>query len=169
MDDLEALFSSVDGFKEDLMDFGVAGAGAVAANLAWGYLEGKAGENIDFVRNNPAVGSVAAIVAGVAGGAAMAKYNKNLATGIAVGLVARGINGLLKKYAVDAAGVPLLPPVFGEVGRSGLGMTESERRLLFSGAPTRIEEVSGLHGATSTVEEVNGLNGYGGGLAATLS
>ena len=166
MDDLEALFNSVDGFKEDLMDFGVAGAGAVAANLAWGYLEGKAGESIDFVRDNPAVGSVAAIVAGVAGGAAMAKYNKNLATGIAVGLVARGINGLLKKYAVDATGVPLLPPVFGE---ARLGMTAAERRLLFSGAPTRIEEVSGLHGATATVEEVSGLNGYGGGLAATLS
>jgi len=167
MDDLEALFSSVDGFKEDLMDFGVAGAGAIAANLAWGYLEGKAGENIEFVRTNPVVGSLGAIVAGVAGGAALAKYNKNLATGLAVGLVARGINGLLKKYAVDSAGAPLLPPVFGEV--RGLGMTASERRLLFSGAPTRVEEVSGLHGATSTVEEVNGLNGYGGGLASTLS
>jgi ABC-type uncharacterized transport system permease subunit len=153
MDDLEALFSSVDGFKEDLMDFGVAGAGAIAANLAWGYAEGKASENIEFVRANPIVGSVAAIVAGVAGGAAMAKYNKNLATGIAVGLVARGLNGLIKKFAVDKAGLPLLPPVFGD---AGMGMTASERRLLFSGAPTRIEEVNGLHG-------------YGAGLAATLS
>ena len=168
MDDLEALFSSVDGFKEDLMDFGVAGAGAIAANLAWGYLEGKAGENIEFVAKHPVVGSLGAIVAGVAGGAALAKYNKNLATGLAVGLVARGINGLLKKYAVDSkTGEQLLPNVFGEV--RGLGMTASERRLLFSGAPTRVEEVAGLHGATSTVEEVNGLNGYGGGLASTLS
>ena len=167
MDDLEALFNSVDGFKEDLMDFGVAGAGALGANLAWGYIEGMASEKVEFVRANPVVANLAAIVAGVAGGAAMAKYNKNLATGLAVGLVARGLNGLIKQYAVDKDGKSLLPPVFGEV--SQFGMTESERRMLFSGATTRVEEVAGLHGgATSTVEEVNGLSGFRGGLAATL-
>lgn len=168
--DLAALFDNMDGFKDDLMDFGVAGLGAVGATVAWGYVEQKVLPEIPFVKDSPVAQNVLAIVTGVAGGMAMAKVNKNLATGIAVGLAARGIAGILGSLK-NAEGEPVIPGLSasnpGRVG--GLGLTAAENVLLFprgtpQGSNASIEEVNGLGAATSTIEEI-GLSG----LAATLT
>ena len=157
MDDLEALFDSVDGFKEDLLDFGVAGLGALGANMAWDMVEAQM-----LSRLHPALRAGAAIVAGVAGGAFLSQYSKNIATGVAVGLAARGLGQLAKTYLPTVTAV------------AGLGMTVEERALLMPGvasATTQIEEVAGLSAAPATVEEVSALNGMDGdaALAATLN
>jgi len=180
MDDLMALFDNIDGFKDDLMDFGVAGIGAVGAAVAWGFIDKKLVENINFLSTNAAgsyIRNGLAIVVGVVGGMALSKVNKNIATGVAVGLAAKGIAGILGSFK-DDQGVPYIPglPV------NSLGMTAAERGLLFpSGTPrgvnTSVEEVNGLSGATTSVEEVNGLSGATtsveeiglNGLAATLT
>lgn len=145
MDDIAALFESVDGIKEDLMDFSVAGISAVGANLAYGYVEKMLVKADGTPMAPPWVMGPVAILAGVLGGSALAKVNRNVATGVAVGLAARGVTTLAKAYA------PSLPLA---------GLSDSEYRLLGPGmaeAPVMVEQVAGLNGSTQTIENVAGL------------
>lgn len=178
MDDIDALFDSIDGWKEDLMDFGVAGIGAVGGNLLYGYLDSQVVAQLPFVGTTPWARSALAIAAGVAGGAVLSRYSKNLATGVAVGLAARGVAGLLNAFA------PNLAQQLNPTATAGLGLTYDEQRLLVPGAmaaaPSFVEEVNGYGGATTTADQVSGLGQYGqttrtveevhgfAGLAATL-
>lgn len=158
MNDLEALFDSVDGLKEDLLDFSIAGTAAVAANMAAGYLDKNLltkqadGKGFDVPAWAKGAGF---LLLSVAGGAFLAKYNRNVATGAAVGLAFRGINTLLQAYAPDAikANLPQLA-----------GFSNVEYRMLgpglgtpSAGSPVMVEEVSGFSGATQTIEQVSGL------------
>jgi hypothetical protein len=151
MGDLEDLFASVDSFKEDLMDFGVAGIGLIGANLVWGYIDEGLIAKIPVIGDSVWARALVAIVAGVAGGAALARTNKNLATGVAVGLTARGLTTLLRQVA------PSLP-------LQGLGMTANERYLLSPGVGYATTEVEAVNGASLQIENVAGFNG----LASTL-
>ena len=158
MDDLADLFDSVDGFKEDAMDFGVAGLGAVGANIAYGYLDNSVISKLPVIGTAPALRALAAIVVGVIGGAMVKKYNRNVATGVAVGLATRGVAGLLQVFAPSfvASVVPGTP-----AGTAGLGLTQDEQNLLLpsgmAAAPAFVEEVSGYGTQTKTVEDVSGL------------
>lgn len=148
--DMDTLFESVDGLKEDLVDFSIAGVSAVGANIGYGWLESKV-----LASMPPWVRGIASIAVGVLGGGFLAKWNRNVATGVAVGLAARGVNTLASAY-LPAGTLPAL---------QGLGNTDY--RLLSPGvseAPVVVEQVNGLSAATTTVEQMNGL----AGLAAVL-
>lgn len=174
MDDLEALFDSVDGFKEDLIDFGIAGAAAVGANMVAGYLDKNfltkhtdaAGKDAGFDVPTWAKGA-GFLVLGVAGGAFLAKYNRNAATGVAVGLAFRGINTLLRLKNATTHETYLPKALTDNLPNLDLaGLSNVEYRMLgpglsapSAGGPVMVEEVSGFNGATQTVEQVSGLVG----------
>lgn len=162
LDDLDALFDSMDDFKEDLFDFTIAGVGGLGASIAWGYIDANIVSKIPVVGTSVYGRAIAQILAGVAGGALLSKMNKNLATGVAVVLAYSGIKTLAQQV------MPNLPIS----GVDDLGLTWYEQKLLkesqrrgMAGAPTMVEEVSGLNAATATVEQVAGLDG----IAATFS
>lgn len=183
MDDLEALFDSVDGLKTDLIDFGIAGGAAVLANVAYGFVESKV-LKVSFLASLDAPGAdgkpsmvgglvrgAAALTVGVIGGSQLTRFNRNVATGVAVGLALRGVLKILRTL------LPADTQTSIGLNTAFSGLSDGEYRLLgpgISGAPVMVEEVHGLHGATTTVEEVSGLSGATttierlNGLAATL-
>jgi len=159
MDDLEALFESVDGFKEDLIDFGVAGLGAVGANIAWDYVEANLVSRLPVVGTSLYGRAAVAVVAGVAAGAALARYNRNVATGVAVGLAARGLGTILR--ALMPTG---LPPKESTEGLAAGGLPPGESTAGLAAGIPMVEEVNGFGAATTTVEMPDAVHG----LAATF-
>ncbi|MDO8688545.1 MAG: hypothetical protein Q7R39_00785 [Dehalococcoidia bacterium] len=147
--DLKALFGSIDSYKEDLMEFVPAGAGLIGGNIAFGYAAAFAAEKVEFVRSNPWILDVAAIVAGITAGNMLNRYDKRVATGVGIGLVARGLTGLIGKYS------PVKLPL------AGLG---ADFNRYLAAAPQSVEQISG---APMSVEMGNGVSGLAG-LAATL-
>lgn len=157
MDDLEALFDSVDGFKDDMIDFGLAGLGGIGANFAWGYVD-------DFLAKSslPLVGGAdttafvvrgaLALAGGVVLGGMVSRYNKTVATGVAVGLAIRGLTSALKALKPD---LPI----------GAFGLTPDEQRMLmpgtFAAAPTMVEEVAGFGAAPTTIDSPSAVPNQG--------
>lgn len=177
MDDLNALFDGVDGLKEDLMEYGTIAAAAIAANVAWNYVAAMAlsrfGQNLpDWARRYGV--PAATVLAGIFGGRFVARYNRKAGMGVTIGLVASGLSALAKQFV---PGLPASAGLFG-LGESddlllGVGDSDLFNRYL-NGAPSTVEQVSGLgstpvaieesmagFGAASTVEDVAGLGGFG--------
>ena len=149
--------------KNDLIEYGTAGAAGVGANMAWEYLWAKAGPSLP-TSIPPWAKHVLALVAAGFAAKYVGKYNKNAGMGAAVGLAISGVRGLAKQFAptIDLGGI-------GEDFYPGMNS-------YLNGAPTTIEQVSG---APTTIEELNGISetavaghsfaGYRSSLAATLS
>lgn len=171
VNDLEALFDSVDGLKEDLMEYGTIAAAAVGANVAFNmgvnFLFTKWTNPPDWARKYgiPAV----AVLTGLVGGKFVGKYSRKAGMGVAIGLVAGGISMLAKQFAPNL-------PVAGladddeEYDIEGLGASRDELLLglgaqpdLFQkylgSAPTSVEEQVNGFGAPVSVEEQ--MNGFG--------
>jgi len=176
MDDLNALFDSVDGLKEDLIEYGTIAAAAVGANVAWNYASawalGKFGGSLPAWAKRYGV-PAAAILAGIFGGRTVARWNRKAGMGVTIGLVAAGLTGYAKMF------LPSLPYAVSGLGAQedlllGFGEGQDLFQKYLSGAPTTVENVNGLGTtpvaieesvsgfgtAPSTVEEVSGLGDY---------
>lgn len=149
MNDLNALFDSVDGLKEDLIEYGTIAAGAIGANVVWNLLAAKfVPANLDPTLRKYGV-PAAAILLGIFGGRMVARYNRKIGLGATIGLVAAGLTQLTKTF------MPGLP------GMNGLAGEEDYYGVAgYLGGPVTIEEngVSGFSGAPYTVED--SLNGF---------
>lgn len=141
MADLAALFEGIDGVKEDFLEFGVAAVAGIAARVAFGRAAAMLPPSVPA----PAV-HLGAIAAGIAGahliGKANVPYARQAATGVAIGLVTRGIEGLLATYAPS---IPL-------AGDDMFSPAANFNRYL-QGAPTNYEEVSGFGAAPVSYEQ----------------
>lgn len=181
--DLEALFETVDGLKEDLMEYGTIAAAAIGANVAFNY-------GVDFVLSKWTTAPdwarkygvpTAAILAGVFGSRLVSRYNRKAATGVAIGLVAAGLSAFAKGFLPNVKG---LGGIEDELTLAGLGASPDQLlgntdmfQKYLGGAPTTIEQMSGASvtveesmsgfgGAPTTVEEsVSGLGGFEGASA----
>ena len=148
MNDLNALFDSVDGLKEDLIEYGTIAAGAIGANVAWNILTARfIPANLDPTLRRWGV-PVAAILLGIFGGRMVARYNRKIGLGATIGLVAAGLTQLTKQF------VPNLPV-------AGLGgSTEDYYGVAgYLGGPVTVEE-SGVSGFGSLTVEESNLNGF---------
>ena len=142
LNDLNALFSSVDGLKEDLMEYGTIAAGAIGANVVWNIASAKfIPANLDPTIRKWGV-PAAAILLGIFGGRMVARYNRKLGLGATIGLVAAGLTQITKQF------IPNLPV-------AGLSGDEDYYGVAGLGAPVSIEE--GMSGAPVAVEEFNGF------------
>lgn len=146
MNDLNALFDSVDGLKEDLIEYGTIAAGAIGANVAWNVLSARfIPANLDPTLRKWGV-PAAAILLGIFGGRFVARYNRKIGLGATIGLVAAGLTQITKQF------IPNLP-VAGLAGQDYYGVAG-----LLNG-PVTVEEagVAGF-GAPVTIED--SLNGF---------
>jgi hypothetical protein len=164
MDDLNALFDSVDGLKEDLIEYGTIAAAAVGANVAWNYASAwamtKFGGTLPAWAKQYGV-PAAAILAGIFGGRFVARYNRKAGMGVTIGLVAAGLTGYAKmflpnlNYAVSGLGAG------NEDLLLGFGETSLFQKYL-NGAPSTVENVNGLGTTPIAIEEsVSGFAGFG--------
>jgi hypothetical protein len=146
--DLEALFDGVDGIKEDALEFGIMGASAVGAHVAYGMFATK----IPFVNKLPAVAQpLVPIALGLAAGRYLGKMDRRVATGVAVGLVAVGVRQLVRAYA-PASVKGALAGADEEIMLQGPGdafLPDGEEQDLLNGY---------LSGAPITMEQVNGFD-----------
>lgn len=150
MDDLNALFDSVDGLKQDLIEYGTVAAGAIGANVLWNVAVAK------FVPAtlNPTIRKyglpVAAAVAGITLGRYVSKSRvpqaHRLGLGVTIGLVTAGLTSLVKQFA------PQLPIAGTDDPLYGLGAGYAG---YLNGAPTTVEDMNGL-GAVVVEEAVAG-------------
>jgi hypothetical protein len=157
MNDLDALFGSVDGLKEDIMEYGTIAGAAVMANVGWNMALAK------FVPSdlNPSLRQyglpAVAIVGGIALGRAVARTNRRVGLGVTIGLVSAGISSLVRSF------VPGVPMAGLGSYRRGFGrapmMTEDVSGI---GAPVSIEDLSG---APATIEDMSQVDG----LSATMT
>lgn len=146
MNDLNALFDSVDGLKEDLIEYGTIAAGAIGANVAWNILSAKfIPANLDPTLRKYGV-PAAAILLGIFGGRMVARYNRKIGLGATIGLVAAGLTQLTKTF------IPNLP-VAGLAGENDYYGVAG-----YLGGPVTIEDsgMNGFQGAVS-VEDLNGF------------
>lgn len=157
MADIDGLFDAVDGVKEDLMEFGIAGAGFVGGVTAYSYLEDMI-KSKDTEKKIPALAyHLGAVALGLVAGRFLARYDRRLATGAAVGLTAKGLMGLVNSLA----GKSILPQVTFS-GMDDLGYwTDRYRRQhpQLNAAPQTIEQPMSVSGAPVTVEHLRGLEG----------
>jgi hypothetical protein len=100
--DLDALFDSVDGLKEDLVEYGLVAAAAIGSNMAWNWATRK------FVPvtapawvDQYAIPAVA-MVGGIYLGRTVGQYNRQAGQGVAFGLVTAGLAKLVKQIVPDA-------------------------------------------------------------------
>lgn len=145
MDELEAMFDGVDGLKEDAKEYGVAALGAVGANVAFGAAQ-EAFYKMDFMvksrttadgflAKNPWVQDVAPAVTAIGLGLAAARYapgggmlRRSALSGAAVGLISRGLSGLILLGLEKAAGTPTATWFEKVPQHRGLGATSVETR-----------------------------------------
>lgn len=158
---LEALFSNVGGViptKADLMNFGVIGAGVIAAPILYNMAFDKL---LEVTKQDPAGvlnkwgRPVIGLVAGIALGNKLRRMGHyNVGMGVSVGLTATALAGLVinasPSFATTLHLIAAAPAVTATAPVAGL-----------FGAPTEVEEVSG---APISVEAVGGMN-----FAAALS
>jgi hypothetical protein len=148
MDDLNALFDSVDGLKQDLMEYGTVALGAIGANVLWNIAVAK------FVPStlNPTLRKYGlpalAVVGGISLGRIVARQRlpqaHRLGLGVTIGLVTAGLTQFVKMV------MPTLPiaglaanyedPLYGSAGLFAAPVTTED----VSGAPLTTEEVSGF-------------------------
>jgi hypothetical protein len=128
MDELAALFGDFEGVKDDLMNFGIMGASAVGGHVLAGVILPYLPAAIPSWGKNAIVG-----VLGVIAGHYAAKYvDARVGNGLAVGMVAAGLTGIVREFAPQ---IPLAGP--GDELLLGL----NEAPLSIEGAPTAIEQV----------------------------
>ncbi len=148
MNDLNALFDSVDGLKEDLIEYGTIAAGAIGANVAWNVLSACfIPANLDPTLRRWGV-PAAAILLGIFGGRFVARYNRKIGLGATIVLVAAGLTQITKQF------VPNLPV-------AGLGNEDDYYGVAgYLGGPVSVEDapMNGLSGSL-TVEDSR-LNGF---------
>lgn len=147
MNDLNSLFDSVDGLKEDLIEYGTIAAGAIGANVAWNIITAKfVPANLDPTLRKWGV-PAAAILLGIFGGRMVARYNRKVGLGATIGLVAAGLTQITKQF------IPNLPV-------AGLSATEDYYGVAgYLGGPVTIEEqgVNGFGGPVTVEESLNGF------------
>lgn len=152
MNDLNALFDSVDGLKEDIIEYGTIGLGAYGATVAWDIAVAKlVPTTLDPTLRKWGI-PAAAVLVGIFGGRMVARYNRKIGLGMTVGLVALGLSRITRNL------IPGLP--VGAMG--GLGASEDYYGVAgYLGGPVTIEEANGMGGFSGpvTVEESN-LNGF---------
>lgn len=145
MNDLNALFDSVDGLKADLIEYGTIAAGAIGANVLWNVVVPK----ITPANLNPTLKQyglpAAAVLGGIFLGRIVSKKNRKLGLGVTIGLVSAGLTQFAKMV------VPSLPYAVAGYGYGG-GYAG-----YLNGAPVTAEEVHGFAGAPVTTEEVSGF------------
>ncbi len=163
MDDLNALFDSVDGLQEDLVEYGTIAAAAVGANVLWNYgvawVVGKYGASIPAWARKYGI-PAAAVLAGIFGGRYVARWSRKAGMGVTIGLVASGLTGFARLFA------PTLPYTVQGLGASPdemlLGLSEQDLfQKYLAGAPSTVEDVAGL-GTTPIAVEESAYGGYGG-------
>jgi hypothetical protein len=148
LNDLNALFDSVDGLKEDLVEYGTIAAGAIGANVVWNIAVAKYGSIVPQSMRQYGLPALA-VLAGIFGGRQVARYNRKLGLGFTIGLVAAGLTQFTKMFvpnlpvaglASDDWSMPLLDsPVYAEE----LNALTIEQNV--AGAPSTIEQVAGFH------------------------
>lgn len=139
----------LDDFKDDLTRYSIMGAGALGAQVAWGYLAPFIPAAVTGF--HPAVKPGLKVVAGVFAGMLLARSGlpeaKKLADGAAVGLVSTGLYGLVNSF----------------VALPALGQADDDT-LLLSGAPIEVETVSGdeasLAAAPVEIEQLAGVGSF---------
>ena len=157
MDDLNALFDSVDGLKQDLIEYGTVAAGAIGANVLWNIAVAK------FVPAslNPTLRKYGLPAAAILGGIALGRQVSRsrlpqahrLGLGVTIGLCISGFQQFAKMIApsLPVAGLAAAP-LYGIAG-------------YLNGAPVTTEEVNGIGAVAvedvagvATVEEVAGFS-----------
>jgi hypothetical protein len=144
MDDISALFDSVDGLKEDLVEYGTIAAGAIGANVLWNIAVAKFGGVLPAGAARRFGLPAAAILAGIFGGRLVGRKNRKLGLGMTIGLVAAGMTQFAKMF------VPNLPV-------AGLSDGEIEEEFvagLLNSAPATVEELNAV-----SIEQ-DGVAGY---------
>lgn len=159
MDDLNALFDSVDGLKDDLVEYGTVAAGAIAANMAWNYAVAKfVPATLDPTLRTYGL-PVAAIIGGIALGRVVARTRipqaHRLGLGVTFGLVTAGITSLAKTLApsLPIAGLGGPAPLYGFPGLGRAPMSVEQQ----NGLGTVAVEEQSLHGSPYSIEEVSGF------------
>lgn len=148
MDDISALFDSVDGLKEDLTEYGTIAVGVIASNMVWNMAVARFGAGLSPTLKQYGV-PAAAILAGIFGGRVVGRYNRKIGLGMTIGLVTAGVTQFARMF------VPGLPV-------SGLGANEFDQPLL-AAAPVTAEELSAvvveeqMAGAPTFAEDVSGF------------
>lgn len=148
MDDLNALFDSVEGLSEDLKEYGTMAAAAIGANMVWNMAVARlVPANMLSPQVRRYVLPAAAILAGIYGGRKLSRsMNRRVGLGVTVGLVTAGVSSLVRQFFPSLP----LPGVAGleDYGYAGL-----------FGAPVTYEDY-GVSGGPITVEEA-GVGAYG--------
>lgn len=162
MNDLDALFGSVDGLKEDLVEYGTIAGAAVMANVGWNYAVAQ------FVPSdlNPTLRKyglpAVAIVGGISLGRVVARTNRKVGLGVTIGLVSAGISSLVRAFAPGLPmagfrgyGLSRAPVIAEDVEATLRGPPVSQENL--SGAVTSIEDLQHVDGLAATI----GASGIG--------
>lgn len=160
---LNALFSNMSGLKEDLMTYGTIGAGVIGGVVAYNFAFDK------LMAAMPSLATAAdgklvtygkplgAIALGIFGGQYVSrKLNRNVGQGMAVGLTAAGLLGMIQ--VLDTAKSlpfnatlqltqPMLPAASVPPEKTVAGLRA---------APVQVEEING---APITIEAVSGFSG----------
>lgn len=150
MNDLNALFDSVDGLKEDLIEYGTIAAGAIGANVVWNVAVAKFGGVVPAGPMRTYGLPAAAILLGIFGGRMVARKNRKLGLGFTIGLVTAGLTSYVKMFA---------PSIPGLAGDDYYGVAG------YLGAPVTVED--GISGAMS-IEET-GVAGFGAAQVEEMS
>lgn len=158
MDDLNALFDSVEGMSEDLKEYGTIGAAIVGSMFVWNFAVDKlVPANLLSAQTRRYVIPVASILTGLYAGRKLSRMvNRRVGLGVTVGLVTSGLLALVRQFFPS---IPL-PSFAGlEGGLYGAPVTYEEYGAGVSGGPITVEETG------PGVSEL----GYGGGYAAVAS
>lgn len=187
LNSLGDLFGDLGGLKDDLATYGTMAGGAVGAKIIWdamlkyGVKDGGSGTGVtavapavrtqlDFMKDYvDYVMPVVQIAVGVFGGNQIAKYNKNVGVGVAVGLIADAVVKLIVAAMPDQAkqvGLAALPN--GEVMITR-GLSAAPMRVLpprLNAAPTTVEQ---LRAAPPVVPDLTAMSMARRGMAGLAS
>jgi hypothetical protein len=164
MDDLNALFDSVDGLKEDLIEYGTIAAGAVGANIAWNYLTARfVPPTLSPVLQRYGIPALA-IVGGIFAGRAVARRDRRIGLGVTIGLVSAGLSAVVREL-IPAMSQPSVSGFgaqpYGMMGAAAPARSSGPMMVEdFHGAPTTIE----FSGAPVIAEDFAGLGGFHPGI-----
>jgi hypothetical protein len=144
MSDLNALFDSVDGLKEDLIEYGTIAAGAIGANVVWNIAVARFGSTLPAGPVRQYGIPAAAILLGIFGGRMVARYNRKIGLGATIGLVAAGLTQLTKQFipSLPVAGLSASEDYYGVAGYLNGPMTVEEDGVNGFGGPVTIEQDS---------------------------
>ncbi len=147
-DELEMLFDGIDGLKEDVLEYGMAGAVAFGASYGYDFAIEKLQPHLPTASWAKWIPPAGAVVLGLGGGYLLAEKvgQRKIASGFAIGLIANGV----ARVVAELRGASKAP---GAV--SGLGSEAEDFSRYLGAAPVTIEQPE-LSGAPVTVENDGG-------------